>query len=609
MKTKLVVLVAYILMSFFADAQIIEVSSLSTNKPSTKKEAQTNQFSKIVKNTSTPKNYSIASEVKPGRKYTPQGTSNVIFYEDFEGISGTTSGGAGTYSFPNGWYLRNVDNRTPSSNVSFVNEAWERREDFGQNVLDSVAFSTSWYSQTGAADDWMWTPLILNIPANAVLKWNAKAYDPEYRDGYEVRVMTTTPTGGTGNIGNQITSSTLLFSVNAENTSWTERSVSLASYAGQNIHIGFRNNSYDKFILVIDDILVEQQVSNDLRLVSIDRLSPYTMIPMSQVEPLPFGGIIQNLSGSNSQTNVKLNVKVTLDKPGIGAMDMGTYSSMNVSSILPGVSTNFGPFMPFIAFGKGTYSFKYYPSQTESDANSLNDTLSTSLEINPNIYARDNGIVTGSLGIGAGVGGVLGTVFKINETVTLDLVQAYFLGVPAGSFFDTKLRIYGTTPEGVPNENSPIFESSIYNYFNTESSLVDFETPNLILTPGAYFFGFVEIDSTLKLARTDQIFSPNTNFVRWPTNPYGDVWAPVENFGSTFAKTFVIRPVFKCPTNIVQTENISSGVGIKTSSNNITATNMITNSKVAYLAGKSINLEPGFKVTGDSFRAEIEGCE
>ena len=137
--------------------------------------------------------------------------------------SSPTAGGAGTYLFPAGWLLRNVDNRTPNPAVSYVNEAWEVREDFGLDVNNSIAFSTSYYSPVGQADDWMWTPAIA-VPAGvSALSWRARAYDPAYPDGYEVRIMASpnVPTGGTGVIGNQLTSSTQVFSVAAEAATWT----------------------------------------------------------------------------------------------------------------------------------------------------------------------------------------------------------------------------------------------------------------------------------------------------------------------------------------------------------------------------------------------------
>jgi hypothetical protein len=40
-----------------------------------------------------------------------------LFSEDFDGISGPNAGGAGTYAFPSGWFLRNVDNKRVKHNI------------------------------------------------------------------------------------------------------------------------------------------------------------------------------------------------------------------------------------------------------------------------------------------------------------------------------------------------------------------------------------------------------------------------------------------------------------------------------------------------------------
>lgn len=195
------------------------------------------------------------------------GVCTTLFSETFDNVPGTTAGGAGTYSFPNGWFLANVDNNVPDPAVAYVNDAWERREDFAFNVSDSAMFSTSWYNPLSSSDDWAWTPLIGPITANSVLKWNALTYDPSFQDGYEVRIMTAAggpPAGGAGNPGNMVSNSTLLFTIAAENSVWTARTASLAAYAGQSIYIAFRNNSNDKFLLLIDDVEVVNNGSAEI---------------------------------------------------------------------------------------------------------------------------------------------------------------------------------------------------------------------------------------------------------------------------------------------------------------------------------------------------------
>ncbi|MDQ3109192.1 MAG: choice-of-anchor J domain-containing protein, partial [Bacteroidota bacterium] len=235
-------------------------------------------------------------------------SAQILYSEDFDNIPGPTAGGVGTYVMAPGMLLRNVDNRTPDAQVSYVNEAWERREDFGQNVVDSCAFSNSYYSPVGAANDFMWTPVIGPITANTELSWNAKTYDPSYPESYEVRIMTVAPTGGTGVIGNQLTSSTVIFSTAAEPASWTSHVVSLAAYSGQSVYIGFRNVSNDKFLLVVDDILVQVLLMYDAQLLSADA-TEYTSEPVSQRTPNIISGVVRN-NGLNALTNVQLQLTV-----------------------------------------------------------------------------------------------------------------------------------------------------------------------------------------------------------------------------------------------------------------------------------------------------------
>jgi hypothetical protein len=156
-------------------------------------------------------------------------------------------------TFPADWYRFNVDGRSPAGSVLYVNDAWIVREDFKLNVTDYAAFSTSWYSPAGAADDWMVTEAIALPPAGlgCTLSWNALTYDPDYRDGYQVRVFTAVPSAST-----LVADSTQVYSNNAEETAWTARTVSLSAYQGQTVYVAWRNNTNDRFLLLIDDILV-----------------------------------------------------------------------------------------------------------------------------------------------------------------------------------------------------------------------------------------------------------------------------------------------------------------------------------------------------------------
>ncbi len=464
--------------------------------------------------------------------------SQVIFSEDFDGIGGPTAGGAGTYTFPSGWFLRNVDNGTPAANVSYVNEAWERREDFNFNVADSCAFSTSWTSPASTANDWMWTPLIGPLPAGTTINWNAVTYDASYPDGYEVRVMVAAsgpPTGGTGVIGNQITNSTQIFSIAAENTTWTARSASLAAYAGQSVYIAFRNNSTDEFLLLIDDILVSAPVVNDARLSVLDTVTPYTIVPLDQTQPLNFSGDLMN-NGSNTLTGVYVSVDVYDSGNNI----VYTANSATITSLAPAASAawTISGYDPAIV---DFYDARFIVHHSVADPNPTNDSLFWGgYLVDDSIYARDDGTVTGGLGIGAGNGGYLGQDF---EVVNVDILTQIMVYVTAGYTGEPMAAVVWNMSGGVPTTIAFSTDTILYPDDSADVYFLPIYNGPVMVNPGEYAVTFVEFDSTMQLGNTMGIFSAGHTWVNWPTIP-GGTWANIETFGPGFARAQVIRPIF-----------------------------------------------------------------
>ena len=464
--------------------------------------------------------------------------SQTYYLEDFDGIPGPTAGGAGTYTFAPGFLLRNVDNRTPDAQVAYVNEAWERREDFGGNVADSAAFSTSYYSPVGAADDFMWTPM-QTIQPNTTLFWNAKAYDPLYPDGYEVRIMTSpnVPGGGTGTLGNQVSASTVIFSIAAENSSWTARSVPLNAYAGQNVYIGFRNTSNDKFILVIDDIELRVINNHDLQAVTPTQ-NPYTIAPANQLttpQNFKLEAAIRN-NGLQTMTNVMLGCQVIKD----GVLET-TIMSSSIPSLASGATSALMT-ASYTPTSNGVYTFKYFPIATETDENTANDTLVSAIPVTVSDaeMARDNGVVVGQLGIGAGTTGYLGQVFNIENTTSLTGVKVHFTRGYTGKKLAT--AIFNTNGSGVPTTLFTSTDTLLYLDDSARTYFLPIHGGPLTLTPGKYGFIQIEFDSTLALAQTSEVFQNNSVFVQWAAN--GPNFAAVESFGPQFSKTFLIRPQF-----------------------------------------------------------------
>ncbi|UFK97756.1 T9SS-dependent choice-of-anchor J family protein [Kaistella faecalis] len=462
--------------------------------------------------------------------------SQVIFQETFDGISGSTTGGAGTYKFPPGWLLRNVDNKTPSSQVGYVNEAWERREDFQTNVIDSVAFSTSWYSPSGQADDWMWTPKI-TVPdtgADVVLKWNAKAYDPAYPDGYEVRIMLdpTEPTGGPGVMGNQLTSSVQLFSTPAENTAWTARSLSLNDYRNKTFRIAFRNNSTDKFILVIDDVEVSALINIDASITAVKNYE-YTHYPLSHsAAGVPLHATIKN-EGALTLTDAKIKASLIDDLNNAVASVFSAAITLN-----PGqTATPSFPAMPVTA--TGNYHILYEVALSSPDQNPANNTKqSLDFMITESTMARDNGVATGVLGIGADTLGYLGQAFttKVTSVATGGTVS-FGLGDETATY---RLALWSVDP--VTGKPLSIIAETANQTAGTDpfTTTVSFAGAPVVLPPGTYVLTAVELDKTLAVSMTNDVFTPGTTFVNWATSPLNG-WAHNEDFGTNFAKSYALR--------------------------------------------------------------------
>lgn len=493
--------------------------------------------------------------------------AQVLFSEDFDGIGGATAGGPGTYSFPAGWLRRNVDNRAPDASVGYMGtEAWIRREDFANNVSDSTAFSTSWTSPAGVVNRWMWTPLITGITSTTVLNWNAITYDASFPDGYEVRVMTAAagpPTGGAGVIGNQITSSSVLFTIAAENTTWTARSQSLAAFAGQNIYIGFRNNSNDKFLLLIDDVVVEAPVTNNAVMATSDTLE-YTLTPTRQTTTAPFNGRITN-NGSNAITGVYMQVRVLDNGGGV----VYTANSPLQASLAAAATGNFAvPASPILV--PGDYTIEYTAHHSVADANPSNDTLRTLITITENEYARDNGVVTGGLGIGAGDGGYLGQDFEI---VRPDIIDTIGIFVNRGYTGRQLAVTIWSKSAGLPNTIIASTDTIIYPDDSARFYLLPMATGAIGLPAGDYTITGVEFvaDSTIQIGTTLAIFTPGSHWVNWPSSPAGG-WANLETFGSNFSRALVIRPELRFSDYAVNLSTVAAGCGQSNGSATATVT-------------------------------------
>lgn len=284
--------------------------------------------------------------------------AQIIFQENFNGTNPLSN-----------WTLFNVDNRTPATNVNYVNAAWVVRADFDSTGTgDNIAVSTSWYTPAGAADDYMISPAIA-LTSNNILEFDAKAQDPAYPDGYEVRISTTVPTVA-GLLANPA-----LFTTSGEQATWIRRSINLATagYANQTVYIAWRNNSTDMFLLDIDNIKVHVPLALDARL---DQLN---LPKIAQVGTnVPVSGTIKN-NGTNTLTSIYVN----------WSANGGTVNTDTVSlNLSTSNSTTFTHSMNLTAANVGNFTnLKVWLSSPNGgvDLNKGNDTLNAQVFVNTGV--------------------------------------------------------------------------------------------------------------------------------------------------------------------------------------------------------------------------------
>ncbi len=239
-------------------------------------------------------------------------------------------------------------------------------------VNDTFLVSTSWLDSSIAARRYIVTPPVNSITGVSVLSWEAMAPDINYPDGYEIYVTnntTGTLSAASFNISDRI------FSIADGNTpnggeknKFIKRGVSLATYAGQNLRIAFKNNSTNMYQLWIDDIKVEN-------------------IPNSTDAEISAGQDIYKYNAINTNGSIKFRIT---------NRGYGNINSLNVNYLVVGtgnnivepfsIATPMTPFAlsdftfnaPYSVTAPGYYKVKVWVSDVNgggADQNQLNDTL------------------------------------------------------------------------------------------------------------------------------------------------------------------------------------------------------------------------------------------
>ncbi len=329
-----------------------------------------------------------------------------------------------------------------------------------------------------------------------------------------------------------------------------------AGFVNGDVHICFRNNSDDKFLIRIDDIQVEEALDNNLAVGSIEDAPEYTQYPIQVGSPsIPLSMEVVNL-GNLSQSNFSAEVDILRD----GAFVTTLGASLD-GPLAPAeaVLIDLGAYEVTVP---GVYSLNYVvrlETGTEDDAPGDNAlTLDNVITVTTDVMARDDGTITGALGIGAdNEEGFLGQQFTLENEAVID--RAFFVYSNANCGPSGECGLDGESLNIVLLEFDSLAQKPGDVIASTDPHIVPagvaeptqvtvaFPGP-ILLQPGTYVLVLREpaqpnsaLSSSVRLATTTERFTPGTTWVNWPSAPSGD-WANSEDYG--FSVSYVIRPIF-----------------------------------------------------------------
>lgn len=210
-------------------------------------------------------------------------------------------------TLPTGWTT--VDNDGDGFNWTLSTNPSSIPTHTGDGAILSYSYDNDSYTAL-TPDNWLITPQI-TIPANgAILEWWVAAQDASYpEEHYEVMISTTNATP---------TSFTSVFEETLSSDEYAQKTISLASYAGQTIYIAFVHNEVsDMFAMKLDDISVTA--------------APTSPTISSNIESYNFGSVIYpgtyNTTANVVGYNLTTGITATTAAPFAVSADGTTYGT------------------------------------------------------------------------------------------------------------------------------------------------------------------------------------------------------------------------------------------------------------------------------------------
>ena len=237
------------------------------------------------------------------------------FYESFDNVAVDATGSG---YVPEGFTLYNDDN-TPfdgKPDLSYFDAAWKVLRGMDG---EGYAVAPSLFKNTMQADRWLVTPAIeLTDAKTPKLYFRAKATDQQVRDGFSLKISTTTT---------DKSAFSTIRSVRETPNAWTDYVFDLSEYKGQTIYLAFIQNSTDKLMIALDDIRVGETVEG-LAAACNNAFTPLYMIHTHKGSDMPFPvtATLQNWSNTPI-TSARLCARMD-----DGAVIGKTFTNLNIAA-------------------------------------------------------------------------------------------------------------------------------------------------------------------------------------------------------------------------------------------------------------------------------------
>jgi len=482
----------------------------------------------------------------------------VILSQNFESTTGTALPTGWTRSTTSGYYWRTGNSSTSWGGLTGVPGAE------GSSRYVGIPYTT-----TANSGSWLWTPA-MNLTAGTA--YSISFYTILY--GWDDPIEYESLRVSIGQTASDVGMTTTLWESTIEwMEDWTKITLTYTPTTSGNHYLGFFafTPAGTGLFITVDNVLVSVPRNNDISAVAIH---PYSQIPVSQPIFPTISAQAKNV-GKLPQTNVKLNV--SLNSAAIG-------TSTSVPTLNPDAVANLSVPTSGQTYLLGTNSMAYNVSQTETDEDPTDNTVTRTFTGTNNLFATDNGTIA-TYYYGVATAGY-GNIYTFTKTTKLCQVQSYFYVDGTNNASTYGVEIYQVTGENTINP-TPIFSQLGYPKSTTAAAwaYATLSTP-INLPAGSYFVcvtgdyinilgdantfgrhGYISSGSTLQsvdpaLFVRVVVDLPDNNLTVSPTFPYTQIPA-TQTLPTTLTATVINNGLFT-QNNIVLTV-LHNGTPIGTS--------------------------------------------